>query len=205
MTDRTLQPNSRTLRVILILSAFMAALAGVFALIVALSGREPPRLSAASAVGGPFRLIDHNGRAVTEADVKGKPHLVFFGFTHCPDVCPTKLFEVSEVLGKLGPDAAKVGALFVTVDPERDTPEKLKDYLSSFNPHLTGLTGDANAIAAITKAYRVYYKKVPLDAGGYTYDHTAIVYLLNKNGEFVAPFNLNRRPEEAAADLRRYL
>ena len=94
-----------------------------------------------------------------------------------------------------------VRALFVTVDPERDTPAVLKDYLSSFDPRIIGVTGDEAAIAAAEKAYRVYAKKVPTDGGGYTMDHTAIVYLMNKDGRFVAPFNIKRRPEEAAADL----
>ena len=137
--------------------------------------------------------------------MKGKPFLVFFGFTHCPDVCPTTLFEVSEVLSKLGPDGDRVGALFVTVDPERDTPAKMKDYLASFDPHLRGLSGDADAIAAVQKGYRVYSKKVALADGGYTMDHSALVYLMDKEGRFVAPFNLKRRPEDSAADLRRYL
>ena len=141
---------------------------------------------------------------ITDRDLKGHPFLVFFGFTHCPEVCPTAMFEISEIFEKLGPDAAKLNALFVTVDPERDTPEKLKEYLSSFNPRLIGVGGDTNALAAVAKAYRVYYKKVPLKDGDYTMDHTAIVYLMDKNGQFVAPFSLKRRPEEAAADLRRY-
>jgi protein SCO1/2 len=111
---------------------------------------------------------------------------------------------VSEIFRSLGPDA-KVRALFVTVDPERDTPAVMKDYLSSFDPRVSGATGDEAAIAAAEKSYRVYAKKVPLDGGGYTMDHTAIVYLMDKDGRFVAPFNMKRRPEEAAADLKRYL
>jgi protein SCO1/2 len=162
-------------------------------------------IAAPSAIGGSFRLTDQNGKTITDQDLKGRPFLVFFGFTHCPEVCPTALFDISEVLERLGPDAAKVNALFVTVDPERDTPEKLKEYLSSFNPRLIGVGGDAEALAAVAKAYRVYYKKVPLKDGDYTMDHTAIVYLMDKNGQFVAPFSLKRRPEDAAADLRRYL
>jgi protein SCO1/2 len=142
---------------------------------------------------------------VTDRDFNGEPYLVFFGFTHCPDVCPTTLFDVSEVLRNLGPDADRTGALFITVDPERDTPAALKDYISSFDPHLRGLTGDDSAIAAVAKSYRVYYRKVPLQAGDYTMDHTALVYLMDRDGHFVAPFNLKRRPEEAAVDLRRYL
>ena len=94
-----------------------------------------------SAIGGPFKLIDQNGKPITDADLKGRPYLVFFGYTHCPDVCPTTLFEISEVLRALGPDADQAGALFITVDPERDTPAVMKDYLSSFDPHLRGATG----------------------------------------------------------------
>jgi protein SCO1/2 len=130
---------------------------------------------------------------------------IFFGFTRCPDICPTALFEMSEILGKLGADAGRVGVYFVSVDPERDTPAMLKDYLSSFDPHLHGLTGTPEAIASIMKAYRVYAKKVPLEGGDYTMDHSALVYLMDKEGRFVAPFNMKRPPEEAAADLRRYL
>jgi protein SCO1/2 len=142
---------------------------------------------------------------VTDQDMKGRPFLVFFGFTHCPDICPTTLFDLSQVLKQLGPDADRAGALFITVDPERDTPAVLKDYLSNFDPHLRGLTGDQASIDAAIKAYRVYAKKVPLDGGDYTMDHTAIVYLMDKNGQFVAPFDLKRTADAAAADLRRYL
>jgi len=130
---------------------------------------------------------------------------VFFGFTHCPDVCPTTLFEVSEIMRNLGKDADRTAALFITVDPERDTPDKMKDYLSSFDPHLTGATGDLPTVAAVAKAFRVYYKKVPTEGSDYTMDHTAIVYLMDKNGNFVSPFNLRRKPEEAAGELRKYL
>ena len=120
-------------------------------------------------------------------------------------IAPTTLFEVSEILRTLGPDADRVRAVFITVDPERDTPEVMKDYLSSFDSRLSGLTGDPAAVAAVAKAYRVYFKKVPLDQGGYTMDHTAIVYLMDKNGRFVSPFNLKRGIAAAADDLRRYL
>jgi len=154
---------------------------------------------------GDLQMTDQQGKPRRLADLSGAPALVFFGFTHCPDVCPTALFEISEILRALGPDGDRVRALFVTVDPERDTPEKLKDYLSSFDPRLIGATGDDAAIKAIEKGYRVYAKRVPLDGGGYTMDHTAIVYLMDKDGRFVAPFNMKRRPAEAAAELRRYL
>ena len=158
-----------------------------------------------SAIGGPFKLIDQNGKPISDEHLKGHPFLVFFGYTHCPDICPTTLFEMSEVLRAMGKDADRIGALFITVDPERDTPAAIKDYLSSFDPHLRGATGDRKAIDAVEKAYRVYAKKVPTDNGDYSMDHTALVYLMDKQGRFVAPFKLNRKPEESAADLRQYL
>jgi protein SCO1/2 len=197
--------TSRKSHLLLIFAAFFAGLATVAAVMLVMSGRMSPPAPAPAAVGGAFRLVDQNGQSVSDADLKGKPSLIFFGFTHCPDVCPTTLFEVSEILGKMGDDAGRVNALFVTVDPERDTQEKIKDYLSSFHPRLRGLTGDAAAIAAIEKAYRVYSKKVPLEGGGYTMDHTALVYLMDRDGRFVAPFNMRRTPEDAAAELRKYL
>jgi protein SCO1/2 len=194
----------RTARILLVLSAFLAGLVLFAGAALVVSGRVSAPVPAPSAIGGPFELIDQDGKTVTAETMKGKPFLVFFGFTHCPDVCPTTLFEVSEVLRALGEDADRAGALFITVDPARDTPQKMKDYLQSFDPHLRGLTGDEAAIAAVQKAYRVYSKKVPTEGGDYTMDHTALVYLMDKEGRFVAPFNLKRKPEEAAADLRKY-
>jgi protein SCO1 len=197
--------TARSLRILLMSAAFLAGLVVCFGVVVIVTGRGSAPVAQVAAIGGPFQLTDQNGREVTDKDLKGHPFLVFFGFTHCPDVCPTTLFEVSEILRALGPDADRTRALFVTVDPERDTPQIMKDYLSSFDPHLVGLTGDPAAVAAVAKAYRVYFKKVPLDQGGYTMDHTAIVYLMGKDGRFVSPFSLKRSTEAAAADLRRYL
>jgi protein SCO1/2 len=199
-----------TVRALILGSAFLAGLAlclgGVLLVtnhnVAAVAGSGGPFQSS---IGGPFQLVDQNGGATTDRDLLGHPFLVFFGFTHCPDVCPTTLFEVSEVLNRLGPDADRISALFITVDPERDTPQTLKDYLSSFNPRLRGLTGDPAAIAAALKSYRVYAKRVPLDGGDYTMDHTAIVYLMDREGRFVAPVNLKRKVDELAADWRRYL
>jgi protein SCO1 len=198
--------TSRSVRILLVAGAFLAGLLLCFGVVLLASGRfSAPSVPQVAAIGGPFSLTDQNGRTVTDRDLKGRPFLVFFGFTHCPDVCPTTLFDVSEILRALGPDADRVRVLFVTVDPERDTPQTLKDYLSSFDPHLTALTGDPEAVAAVAKAYRVYFKKVPLAEGGYTMDHTAIVYLMNKDGKFVSPFNLKRPTEAAAADLRKHI
>jgi protein SCO1/2 len=191
-------------RIALILAAFVAGLLIFLTVIYAVTGRRPGA-PGASAIGGPFQLIDQSGAPITDRDLNGKPFLVFFGYTHCPDVCPTTLFDVSEVMRALGPDADRTAALFVTVDPERDTPAVMKDYLSSFDPHLRGVTGDPVKIAEAEKAYRVYAKKVPTDGGDYSMDHTALVYLMDKQGRFIAPFSLKRKPEDAAADLRRYL
>ena len=157
-----------------------------------------------AAIGGPFSLISEDGREVTERDFAGGPILVFFGYTHCPDVCPTTLFDLSEVLKAVGADK-KVAGLFVTVDPARDTPGVLKEYLAAFDPRIRGLSGDDGRIAAVEKAFRVYAKKVPQDNGGYTMDHTALIYLMDKQGRFVSSFNLDRPPAEAAKELARYL
>jgi protein SCO1/2 len=194
-------PSART-RIFAVLAAFLA---GALALFAAVWFTLPNGATRPSSVGGPFQLTDQNGHAVSDRDFKGEPFIVFFGFTNCPDICPTTLFEMSEVLKRLGPDAGRTAALFVSVDPERDTPAKLKDYLSSFHPRIFGLTGTPEEIATVEKEYRVYAKKVPLKDGDYTMDHTAVVYLMDKDGRFVAPFNLKKSADEAAADLRRRL
>jgi protein SCO1/2 len=197
--------NARTSHILLVLSAFLSGLVLFIGVIVFVAGNFSTGASGPSAIGGPFQLIDQNGKAITDQDLKGRPALVFFGYTHCPDVCPTTLFDISEVLRALGPDAGRADALFITVDPDRDTPAVMKDYLASFDPHLRGATGSDSAVTAVEKAYRVYAKKVPTDHGDYSMDHTALVYLMDKQGRFVAPFNLKRRPEDSAADLRRYM
>jgi protein SCO1/2 len=196
--------KAQTPRLFLILFAFVAGLALCLTTVLIVAKRASVPLPQTAAIGGPFTLTDQNGNAATDQDLKGRPFLVFFGFTNCPDVCPTTLFDISEVFRTLGPDADRAAALFITVDPERDTPKLLSEYLSNFDPHLRGLTGSPEAIVAVEKAYRVYAKKVDTGNGTYTVDHMAIVYLMDKDGRFIAPFNLKRRPEEAAADLRRY-
>ena len=196
--------NERLSRPLIIVAAFAASLVIGLAVTLWLLG-GPRAVTAASAIGGPFQLVDQSGQTVSEKSLQGKPTIIFFGFTHCPDVCPTALFEMSEILKAMGPDASRVNAFFISVDPERDTPAIMKDYLSSFDPGLKGLTGSPEAVAEIISGYRVYAKKVPLKDGDYTMDHTALIYLMDRDGKFVAPFNIKRRPEEAAADLKRYL
>jgi protein SCO1/2 len=196
----------RHVRLMLVLGAFLAGLVlcGTIILLVSsqFSSQSGPQIAA---VGGPFRLVNQDGQTVTDQDYKGRPFLVFFGFTHCPEICPTTLFEVSEIIRNLGPDGDRARAIFITIDPERDTPAALKEYLSSFDPRLSGLTGDLDAIAAVAKSYRAFYRKVPLDQGGYTMDHTAIVYLMDKQGRFVAPFSLKRATGTSVAELRKHL
>ena len=191
--------NARRLVPLAALALGMVALVGAATLILDRSGRS----AAVSTVGGPFALVDGDGRTVTQAAFKGEPTLVFFGYTHCPDVCPTTLADMSQVFHALGPNA-KVAGLFVTVDPERDTPAVMKDYLSSFDPRIVGLTGSRAALDPVLKEFRVYSRKVG-EGDDYTMDHTAIVYLMDSEGRFVNAFNLDRPPAEAAADLKGYL
>jgi protein SCO1/2 len=195
----------RHVRLLLMLGAFFTGLVLCGAILLLAMGPFSPNGPQVAAIGGPFRLTNQEGQTVTDQDFRGRPFLAFFGFTHCPDVCPTTLFEVSEIFRNLGPDADRVRAILFTVDPERDTPAALKEYLSSFDPRLSGLTGSLDDIAAVAKSYRAIYRKVPLEQGGYTMDHTAIVYLMDKQGRFVAPFSLKRTTEASAAELRKHL
>jgi len=196
---------ARTRILVLFLAVAVGALVAAAAVTLLLPAPPAQVASGTAAVGGPFRLVDENATPVTEKVLEGKPSLVFFGFTHCPDVCPTALYEISEIFTALGPDADKAQAFFMTVDPERDTPAVMKSYIGSFAPQVHALTGSPDAVEAMKKAYRVYSRKVPLaTAGDYTMDHTAIIYLMDKKGQFVAPFNVKRPPEEAAAELKRY-
>lgn len=194
---------TRSTRPGVVIAAFAISLAiglmGVLFLVGGFRNSTP-----VSSIGGPFQLTDQTGATVTDKSLQGKPTLIFFGYTHCPDVCPTSLFEMSEVLRAMGPDANRVNAYFITVDPERDTQPVMKDYLQSFDPHLKGLTGSPEAVTKVVKEYRVYAKKIPAKDGDYTMDHTAAVYLLDNEGRFVAPFNLKQTPQQAAADLKRY-
>ncbi|MGB7089784.1 MAG: SCO family protein [Methylovirgula sp.] len=159
---------------------------------------------ASGAIGGPFHLTAMDGRQVTDADFKGHPFLVFFGYTHCPDICPTVLFQISQVLKARGNDQ-QIKALFISVDPERDTPAVMKKYLSSFDSRIIGLSGTRAETDAVEKEYRVYARKAPTQDGDYAMDHTAVVYLMDKRGHFVTAFNVEQSPKVAAKDLDSYL
>lgn len=196
----------RTRRILFVLAAFVvgavAIVAGALAMLPRGGGQQ---VSTQITIGGPFELVDQDGNKVTDKTFLGEPRLVFFGFTNCPDICPTTLFEMSQAFEALGPDARKIAGLLITVDPERDTPTVMKSYIGSFHPSIQGLTGSPEQVAAVVKAYRAYSKRVPTQGGDYTMDHTSIVYLMGKDGEFIAPFDLKRPPDVVAADLRRYL
>ena len=157
-----------------------------------------------SLIGGPFALTDGSGATVTDRGLRGRPFLVYFGYTHCPDTCPTELARISDVLAAMGDKA--VPALFITVDPERDTPKVMQDYASSFGPHVIGLSGTPQEIGAVEKAYRVYARKGKVESdGSYSMDHSSIVYLMDKTGNFVEALNLDRPPQQTAEEVERYL
>ncbi len=147
--------------------------------------RDPGGSPKVAEIGGPFALIDHHGKAVTDRDYLGKPALVFFGFTNCPNACPSTLLEITNQLEELGADADRLNVLFITVDPERDTPQQLALYLSSFDPRITGLSGAPENVTAAIKAYHIYAKKIPLKDGGYTMDHTTTIAVMNSKGQHV--------------------
>lgn len=152
-------------------------------------------------IGGPFHLIDQNGQPRSDTDFRGQYLLVFFGYTNCPDVCPTTLNTVTNAMEKLGGDAAKVTPLFITVDPDRDTPAVMKAYAANFTPRLVALSGSPDAIAAAAKLYRIYYKKVG-EGADYAMDHTALVYLMGPDGNYLAHFSPDATADDIAKDLR---
>jgi protein SCO1/2 len=155
------------------------------------------------AVGGPFALVDTKGRPTTDADFRGRWMLVFFGYIYCPDVCPTELQTMANAIDALGPEAAKIVPVFITIDPERDTPAKLGEYVKAFDPRMVGLTGSVDAITAVAKAYRVYYAKVPQkNSNFYLMDHSAFIYLIGPDGAFRALFRPGMKAQELAAALR---
>lgn len=153
--------------------------------------------------GAAFTLVDQKGGAITEKAFRSQPSAVFFGFTHCPEVCPTTLLELDGWLKKLGPEGKDIKAYFVTVDPERDTPKVLNDYVTAVSDRITGVTGKPQDVAAMIKAFGIYAKKVPVDGGDYTMDHTASVLLLSRGGQFAGTIAYGENAETALAKLKR--
>ena len=181
----------------------VAAVAGL-ALVVLLP--ESPRQEDSPSIGGPFTLVNHLGETVTDADFRGRFLLLFFGYTYCPDVCPTTLTAIGDALDLLGPDGDKVTPVFITVDPVRDTPEYLAEYLAYFHPRMVGLSGTPDQVAAVAESYRVYYAKGG-KAGNedYIMDHTAVIYLMDPAGNYLAHFANETTPEDMAAGISRHL
>ena len=189
------------------LVALLAA-AGFWTWSLVQPAREAPDYATRVAIGGPFTLVDHNGKTVTWADFRGRYVLIFFGYTFCPDVCPTSMMTVSQALDLLGPKAGKVQPLFISVDPERDTPETLKSFVENFHPRLTGLTGSPEQVAAAAKAFKVYYKKMKEEGSPddeYLVNHSTSVYLMDPQGEFSAVFSYETAPEAMAEKIGTYL
>jgi protein SCO1/2 len=153
-------------------------------------------------LGGPFELVRADGSPISDKDLAGTPHAIFFGFTHCPEVCPTTLLEAAGWLKQLGPEADRFKFYFVTVDPERDTPQVIEDYIASFDPRIVGITGDRAKVDKLLADYRVYAKRVDLEGGDYTMDHTATVYLMRGDGSFAGTISYGENPDTAIEKIR---
>jgi len=186
----------------LTLWAAVAVVAAMTAGLFVMRQAGPPAQT--TAIGGPFQLVDTEGRPVSEAIFAGKPHLVFFGFTRCPDVCPTTLADMSLLVDDLGADARDLVIAFVTVDPERDTPEVMKSYITSFSDRIVGLTGSEAKIEAMVTAYRAYRRKVP-QGDDYSMDHTASVYLFDRTGAFRGTLDFHEDEKTRLEKVRRLL
>jgi protein SCO1/2 len=198
------QPNNAPRSQLFAIRAVVALAAVVVLGLAALWIVTSPQKPRAALVGGAFALEDGDGKTISDQTLRGRPFLVYFGYTHCPDVCPTELARISDILTKMGDKA--IPALFITVDPQRDTPKIMQDYVSSFDSRIIGLSGGPQAIEAAEKAFRVYARKGQAQAdGGYSMDHSSVIYLMDKSGAFVEAFNAERPPEEAAKDLERFL
>lgn len=156
-------------------------------------------------IGGPFVLAAAKGGEINSEDLRGKPYAIFFGFTHCPEVCPTTLYEMSSALEKLGDDAKDFRVFFVTVDPERDTLTAMKDYIANFDPRIEALVPTPEQLQKIVRDFRVYYAKSPTSDGSYTMDHTASIFLMNAEGKFAGTIAYGEAPEMRDAKLRRLL
>ncbi|MCX7303407.1 MAG: SCO family protein [Hyphomicrobiales bacterium] len=158
---------------------------------------------AGEAYGAPFTLVDQTGAPITEAAFRGQPSAVFFGFTHCPEVCPTTLFELDGWLKKLGDDGKNIRAYFVSIDPERDTPELMKTYVSNVSDRIVGISGEPDKVHQMAKSFGIFWRKVDLVGGDYTMDHTASVLLLHGSGDFAGTIAYGEDPDTALAKLKR--
>ena len=198
----------RTLRLVLWGLVGLAVVAmGAFVALTVLREQAPDQTAlyeGVDAVGGPFTLVRADtGETVTQEDFADKPKAIFFGFTLCPDVCPTTLFELSTYLERLGPLADNLHVLMVSVDPQRDTPEFLNDYVGAFSDEIVGLTGTQEQVDEAVANYRVYARRVDLDDGDYTMDHTASIFLMNADNQLVGTIAYQESPDTALPKLER--
>jgi protein SCO1/2 len=198
------------LLIVILLGFLLGALGGVAVLLLTRGATAPQvETSGKALIGGPFTLVDQTGKAVTDKDFRGRYMLVFFGFTHCPDVCPAELQVMADTLNELGPKASEFVPVFITLDPERDTPEAVGAYVKNFGANFIGLTGSPEEIAEVAKAYRVsfskFYPNGQDDNTNYSIDHSTLLYLMDKNGDYVTHFNYGTSAPKMAETLRRYL
>ncbi len=193
-------PERSRLAVLAVVAALVVTLAGVTGWALFARPDAPPD----AGIGGAFNLVDKDGRSVTDRDLRGRYALLYFGYTFCPDVCPTTLNAVAAAVDLLGPQA-RLTPVFVTVDPKRDTPKVVGDYVAAFSPRLLGLTGTPEQVAAATSAYRVYAAPHRTGPGpnDYTMDHTSLLYLMAPDGHFVAPIRADQTPTAMAEDIKR--
>ena len=178
--------------------AACAVFLAVITFMIVMRPDSPPKLD----LGADFSLQDYNGNTITQAAFEGQPSVLFFGFTNCPEICPLTVYELTNWFEEIGPEADEIAAFFVTVDPERDSPEVLADYLKPQSDRVIGITGSVVDVEALQKGWRVYSKKVPLEGGDYTVDHTALLYLLDRNGDYWGHINYGASSEEAVRKLR---
>jgi protein SCO1 len=201
----------RLTRITLVLALVLAAVAlGLTLRLFVLDryGTPPPGNGASTLVGGPFTLTDQDGTTRTDGDFRGEFMLVYFGYTYCPDLCPTQLQDISDALKALGDKARTVQPIFITIDPERDSAATMKQYVSHFSPRLIGLTGTPEQVAAVAKAYRVYYAKVPAKGGGkddYLMDHSGLVYLIGPDGRYLTHFPPQTPAAQMAKTIAKFL
>ncbi|MEL0156171.1 MULTISPECIES: SCO family protein [unclassified Sphingopyxis] len=187
----------------------LVAVAAVFGVILAVGGgdgsKSAPAASAGAAIGGPFTLTAADGSTLTDRTLKGRPFAIFFGFTRCPDVCPTSLARMAQLREQLGPDGMKFDIVFVSVDPQHDRPADIGSYVALFKTPIIGATGTDAQLAQIQKEYGVYVRKVPIEGGDYTVDHTAAIYLMDKDGHFVTTIDYHENDKTALEKLKRII
>ena len=206
MTEPATPPKS-PLKTIRLLLWVLVAVAAVAFLVLQMRSRERPAPSQdfSASIGGPFTLTAPDGSTVTDRTLKGRPFALFFGFTRCPDVCPTTLARLAKLRKALGPDGNKLQIVFVSVDPEADKPADIGHYIGLFDTPIVGLTGTPAQIADIAKAYRIVYENVPQDGGNYTIDHTATVFLMDRDGRLQSTLDMKEDDAAALAKLRRLI